>query len=176
MNGDNDMYLGKASGSAPPGLSQLLTELGDGETGFGGTSFGAGTATLDEFLHRCLDGEDPAKLSPGFVPQTIFWMIDNTGQAVGMVRVRHCLNDRLIQQGGHIGYYVRRSERGKGYAKFALRSAVEFLKKRGIKRILVTVDPANEASVRVVLATGGMIDGQGRSTESDKIVNRYWIE
>lgn len=44
------MHLQKASADVPPGLAELLRELGDGETGFGGTSFGRGTETLDEFL------------------------------------------------------------------------------------------------------------------------------
>jgi predicted acetyltransferase len=170
------MNLVKASAAVLPGLSQLLTELGEGESGFGGASFGHGSASLDQFLRSCQEGEDPAKIGPEFVPQTIFWMIDDRGQAVGMVRVRHYLNDSLLQHGGHIGYYVCRAQRGKGYAKLALRMAVDFLNKRNVTRILVTVDPDNVASMHVALAAGGILDGQGRCPGSEEIVNRYWIE
>lgn len=170
------MFLQKASEDVPPGLVELLRELGDGETGFGGTSFGRGTETLDEFLRSCQEGEDAAKVRAGFVPQTIFWMVDDNGRAVGMVRMRHCLNDRLLQHGGHVGYYVRKCERGKGYAKLALRLAVGHLRAMGVTRVLVTVNPANTASIRTVLSNGGAIDGQGRDPDSGKVVNRYWIE
>jgi predicted acetyltransferase len=170
------MQLQKASAAVLPGLEELLRELGDGESGFGGTSFGRGSASLPEFLRSCGLGEDAATVPAGFVPQTIFWMTDDDGQAVGMVRMRHYLNDHLLQHGGHIGYYVRRRERGKGYATAALRLAVGQLQALGITRVLVTVDPANAASIRTVLANGGVLDGQGTDANSGEVVNRYWIE
>lgn len=103
-------------------------------------------------------------------------MTDDGGRAVGMVRVRHCLNDRLLLHGGHVGYYVRRSERGKGYATSALRLAVGHLRTMGVSRVLVTVNPANAASIRSVLANGGAADGQGLDPDSGELVNRYWID
>jgi predicted acetyltransferase len=174
--GERHMKLQKASTDIPVGLIELLRELGDGETGFGGTSFGRGTETLEEFLRSCCLGEDATTVQPGFVPQTIFWMMDDGGQVVGMVRMRHCLNDRLLQTGGHVGYYVRRCERGKGYATAALRLAVGQLRNMGVTRVLVTVNPANAASICTVVANGGVIDGQGRDPDSGEVVNRYWIE
>ena len=168
--------LEKASDHVPAGLREMLLELGAGETGFGGTSFGRGEATLEQFLIACREGEDPAKVSPGFVPQTIFWMMDDGGQAVGMVRVRHYLNDKLLQSGGNVGYYVARAQRGKGYAKAALREAVQVLREMGINRVLVTVSPTNPASIGVVLANGGKFDGHGRSPVSGEVMNRYWVD
>lgn len=170
------MYLQKASADVPVGLEELLRELGDGETGFGGTAFGRGTETLHQFLWACREGEDAATVAPGFVPQTIFWMMDDGDRVVGMVRVRHYLTERLLEHGGHVGYYVGRSERGKGYARSALRLAASHLRAMGVTRVLVTVNPANLASIRVVLASGGVLDGQGRNPDTGEVVNRYWIE
>lgn len=120
-------------------------------------------------------GEEVGKIPAGFVPGTVFWMMEE-GRVVGMVRMRHYLNERLLQYGGHVGYYVRQGERGKGYATAALGMAVEKLRAMGERRVLVTVGPGNEASIRVVLANGGRLDGQGRSADSGEVVNRYWIE
>jgi predicted acetyltransferase len=170
------MRLEPASIEPPSGLAEMLRELGDGEHGFGGTSFGCGSATLDEFLRSCIDGEDAAKIPPQFVPQTVFWMIDDNSQVIGMLRMRHRLNERLLQNGGHIGYYVRRSERGKGYAKQALRLALTRLHERGIDRALITVDPENAASNRVVVANGGKLDDPGLHPDTGEVVNRYWID
>jgi predicted acetyltransferase len=169
------MHLEKASEHPPADLAQFLRELGHGEAGFGGTSFGNGKSDLPAFLQSCIQGEDPAQTPPEFVPQTIFWMID-AQQVVGMVRMRHRLNQRLLQNGGHVGYYVRPAERGKGYATLALKLAVDQLKKMGVTRVLVTVSPTNIPSTRTVLANGGIQDGQGRNPDTEEIVNRYWIE
>jgi predicted acetyltransferase len=96
--------------------------------------------------------------------------------AVGVVRVRHRLNDRLFQYGGHIGYYVKPAERGRGYGKLALRLGLERLRGLGVDRALLTVNPANLFSIRVVLANGGIQDGQGIAPVSGEVVNRYWIK
>lgn len=169
------MQLQKASVHPPAGVRELLLELGAGERGFGGTSFGRGEATLEQFLAECCDGEDPVRVVPGFVPQTIFWMIDDDGRAIGMVRARHALNERLLQCGGHVGYYVRSADRRRGCATAALAEAVRFLNSLGVARVLVTASPSNEASNRVIVANGGRFDGQGCDPDSGKVVNRYWI-
>ncbi len=154
----------------------MLRELGTGDRGFSGTSFGRGETDLPGFLRACVDGEDPAKLAAGFVPQTVYWIIDDAGEVVGMLRLRHHLNEGLLQHGGHVGYYVRPAARGKGHAKQALRMALDRLRKMGVTRALVTVDPMNVPSIRVVLANGGEPDGQGRHPETGKVVNRYWVD
>jgi predicted acetyltransferase len=170
------MELRPASDHPPPGLREFLVALGDGEGGFGGTSFGRGEGDLDAFLRACVDGEDSTRIAPGLVPQTTYWIIGDTGRVVGMVRVRHYLNDRLLQNGGHVGYYVRPSERRKGYATAALRLALDRLRERGVTRALVTVAPTNAASIAVALANGGRLDGQGRNPDTGEVMNRYWID
>ena len=172
------MHLERASLVPPPGLAELLTTLGAGEAGFGGTPFGRGECSLDEFLLTCVQGDDPAfELPAGFVPQTTYWMIaGDDRRAVGMVRVRHHLTDRLLQAGGHIGYYVHPAHRRLGYATLALGLALHRLRDLGVSRALLTVDPANAGSTRVVLAHGGTPDGQGVEPETGQVLNRYWIE
>src|SRR5687767_243345 len=115
------MKLEPASLTPPVGLLEVLSDLGAGENGFGGTPVSNGEATLADFLQRCCDLTDPAKVPAGFVPQSIFWALDADGIAVGMVRMRHYLNDKLRIRGGHIGFYIRRDRRQRGYAKEALR-------------------------------------------------------
>lgn len=58
----------------------------------------------------------------GFVPATT-WLAVNSmdkGRIIGMIDIRHRLNDYLLNFGGHIGYSVRKSERRKGYAVFGI--------------------------------------------------------
>ena len=131
---------------------------------------------MEQYLQRCCDMPDLAKLKPGLVPQTIFWLLDSCGVAVGMVRMRHCLNDKLRVYGGTIGFFIRRDQRGKGYAKKALRLALLELRKLGETRALITVHPDNTPSIKVIESNGGRFEGMGSDPETGKQCLRYWIE
>ncbi len=167
------MRLEAAAPDPPPGLRELLADLGGGENGFGGTPVHTGEATVDQYVQCCCDMPDPGKLSPGLVPQTVYWVLDSNGLAIGMVRVRHYLNDRLRVHGGHIGYFVRRDQRGKGHAKEALRLALIELRKFGEKRALLTVDPENTASIRIIETNGGRFEDMGTDPDTGEKIRRY---
>lgn len=169
------MRLEAASFNKPNKLAELLADLGTGENGFGGTPVATGELSLDEYLQYCIDRTDTTKLRPGYVPQTVFWVIDHQEEATGIVRMRHYLNDKLREHSGHIGFYIRRDQRGKGYGKETLRLALEELKKIGETKALLTVDTDNFASIRVILANGGIFDSVGQDAEGTKF-ERYWID
>jgi GNAT superfamily N-acetyltransferase len=80
-----------------------------------------------------------------------------TQRVVGEVRVRHRLSERLLVQGGHIGYVVRPDERNRGYATALLRAGLARAAELGIDPALVTVDVTNAPSVRVVEKCGGTV-------------------
>jgi predicted acetyltransferase len=166
--------LEPASNTPPLGLAELLTELNDGENVFGGTPVPSGQMTLQAYLHQCVEGSDVKNLPPGFVPQTIFWVINDMGQAIGMVRMRHFLNKKLKHMGGHIGYYIARQERGKGYAQEALRLALRELKKIGERKAMLTVDMDNVPSIKVIETNGGKLESIGQEDDG-KAFGRYWI-
>jgi hypothetical protein len=96
--------------------------------------------------------------------------------SIGMVRVRHYLNDKLRIHGGHIGFFVRRDQRGKGYAKEALRLALIELCKLGEERALLTVDTKNASSIRVIESNGGRFESVDTDSETGRPFLRYWIE
>jgi len=170
------MRIEPASLTAPPGLHELLADLGGGESGFMCTPVHTGEATVEQYLQQCCDMPDPAKLKPGLVPQTVFWVLDSDGLTVGMVRMRHYLNDKLLVHGGHIGYFIRHDQRGKGYAKEALRLTLIELRKLGEKRALLTVGPDNVPSIKVVERNGGKFRSMGTDPETGNTFRRYWIE
>jgi predicted acetyltransferase len=160
----------------PTDLELVLEELGAGDSRFRGTTFGSGECDLQTFLQECRDAENDGKISTDKVPQSTFWLVNDCNKVVGIVRVRHRLNERLLQYGGNIGYYIHPSERGKGYGKKALQLALAKLRQLGTSRALLTVHPLNTASAQIVLANGGVPDGRGKDPLYEEIAVRYWIE
>ena len=111
----------------------------------------------------------------GLVPSTTYLAvreIDN--YIVGMIDIRHYLNEFLTQVGGNIGYDVRKSERNKGYAKQMLKLALEKCKDLKMKKVLITCDEDNIASEKVILSANAKFEDI-RSLEG-KNKKRFWIE
>ena len=106
----------------------------------------------------------------GWVPAVQLVAFARDGQAVGFLNLRLRLSAYLREEGGHIGYSIRPSERGKGYAKEALRQGLQVARSKNIKRVLVTCDCDNAASRAVILANAGALEGVRGGKE------RYWID
>lgn len=84
-------------------------------------------------------------LPEGMVLATQFLCIRKSdNRLVGMIQVRHYLNDFLRTLGGHIGYSVRPSERRKGYASWMLKNVQPYCKSLGLSEILVCCLDTNE--------------------------------
>lgn len=169
------MKLEKASLDPPKGLAEFLADLADGENGFSGTVVHNGEATLQEYLQSCCDQTDETKLKPGLVPQTVFWLLDSEDTVVGMVKVRHRLAASTRINGGHIGFYVHPSHRGKGYGKHALALALSELRRIGESKALITVYPENMPSIKIVEVNGGQFEDTIVDPRTGHNVNRYWI-
>ena len=86
-----------------------------------------------------------------------YWLLSQEEVLLGEVRIRHRLTQALEDCGGHIGYMVRPCERGKGYATSMLAMALEKSRALGLKRVMVTYEPGNIASARVVQKNGGKL-------------------
>jgi predicted acetyltransferase len=76
------------------------------------------------------------------VPQTIYWLYLND-RPVGYGKLRHDLNEKLLESGGHIGYIIRPSERNKGYGTILLKELLIKARKLEIDKVLLTCDEEN---------------------------------
>lgn len=104
----------------------------------------------------------------GFVPSTDLWWIQGE-TFLGRVSIRHGLTDGLLRTGGHIGYDVRPTARRQGHATAILAAALTVAAGLGIERALLTCDPANVASRRVIERNGGVPE------HLDDHTLRFWI-
>ncbi len=118
-------------------------------------------------LHRYLDDYEgwleKLNLDYTMVPgeervpaRTYFLVRESDSRIVGMINIRLALNERLSHYGGHIGYSIRPTERGKGYNNINLYLGLKVCRKYGIERIFMDADLENPASWKTMEAFGGV--------------------
>jgi predicted acetyltransferase len=126
--------------------------------------------TVDGFANQSR-GED---LPEGWVPGTTRFLV-HEGRMLGLFNLRHWLTDELLRFGGHVGYSVRPSERCKGYGTCLLEAGMEMARELNIDRILVTCDPTNIGSAKVIMKCGGVLEEKFLHEPVGHEVFRYWI-
>lgn len=127
------------------------------------------TFIYEDWLASLQDMEMGLNLPDGWVPAIQLVGFDH-GRAVGFLNLRLVLNDFLLNQGGHIGYSVRPTARGKGYAKDMLMQSLPLAKGKNIQPVLVTCRENNPASRAVILSQNGILEDVRDGIE------RYWIK
>ena len=95
---------------------------------------------------------------------------------IGMIQIRHRLNDFLEKFGGHIGYCIAPEERRNGYGTDMLRLALKECRKIGLEMVLVTCLHRNEGSRRVIMNNGGIFESMAHETNRNLYLERYWID
>ena len=126
---------------------------------------------LEELNKRSCEDTVPE----GLVPSSTYLAVrEKDNYIVGMIDIRHYLNEYLTQVGGHIGYGVRKTERNKGYAKQMLKLALEKCKELKIKKVLITCDEDNIASEKVILSANAKLEDIRNVNGENK--KRFWID
>ena len=132
-----------------------------------------------EFVAHLRGLADPATArSIGAVPDTKLWLVGPGALAngagdgpalLGVLSVRHDLDEFLRTSGGHIGYAVHPGYRRQGLATLALRHGLSVARGLGVGSALVICDVDNDGSARTVERCGGVLEGIAGGRR------RYWV-
>jgi len=153
----------------------MINEIGPEDGGFQGVAQPLTPETFPTFVAGLTDAAEGKQLPEGWVPMNTYWLVRDRMQPAGISRLRHRLTESLLKRGGHIGYWIRPSERGKGYGTRLLALTCQKAISIGIDRILVTCHRDNKGSVRIIEKNGGILDPSLSSGPQDDQLH-YWIE
>jgi len=149
--------------------SEYLKEhIAFGENTLHGDSFLDSAASFDCWL------KDINEALTGEIPSIIFFAIRKfDDRLLGTINIRHPYKG-YVQVHGHIGYGIRPSERGKGYATTMLQLALDYCKTIGLEKILLTCDKSNVASAKTIQKCLGIFESEIQKENGDTS-QRYWI-
>ncbi|WP_409485022.1 GNAT family N-acetyltransferase [Arsenicicoccus dermatophilus] len=126
------------------------------------------------WVEQLLLQADPTTERPsGYVPATNRWIVEDDTY-LGAIQLRHTLNPHLLEVGGHIGYGIRPSARGRGLATWALREVLDLARRLDLDSVLLTCDDTNLASAAVIERNGGELEDVREHAPGER-VRRYWI-
>lgn len=110
------------------------------------------------------------------VPSTTVWLLDGD-TFIGDAGIRHRLNATLERSGGNIGYGVRPSAQGKGYATILLRECLIWMRDNlGAEKALLSCKVTNIASARVIEKNNGqLIDITPHPFAAGMMQKRFWV-
>jgi len=115
----------------------------------------------------------PSDRCPGY---QFFLIKEGDNKLVGMINLRWNLNEWMLENGGHIGYGIRPTERRKGYNKISLYLCLLKAKEIGLDKVLLTASDNNLVSVKTIKSLGGVLENKiFNYNDKNILMGRYWI-
>ena len=128
--------------------------IDNGENTINGSELFDRMESYDEWLKTVTDNTSEETVNPSWVVTDTYFAFDDNGRIVGIIDLRHELND-FLKDFGNSGYSVRPSERRKGYATQMLGLIVKRAEEIGLERLQLSVERTNEPSVKTIIKNNG---------------------
>lgn len=129
----------------------------NGETTINGSELLDRMSSFDEWLKSVTDNISENTVNPSWVVTDTYFAFNDDNRLVGIIALRHTLND-FLKDFGNTGYSVRPSERRKGYATEMLALILERAKEIGLDKLQLSVERSNVASVKTITCNGGVYE------------------
>ncbi|UXI04655.1 GNAT family N-acetyltransferase [Photobacterium sp. TY1-4] len=135
-------------------------------------------ATVDfaVYVESLINESKGIGLPEGYVPCHHYWLRHDHGDIVGVIRIRHHIDNPFLSlEGGHIGYDVAPAHRRQGYGTALLALGLKKAKAIGLSQVLVTADEDNPGSRKIIEANGGVLENIVMGKVFPNPIARYWI-
>lgn len=156
-------------------LFDLINETNEYDGNFEGFEAIRRIKDYDVFLKELETWKHQEQINPNYSPQTTFGVFADEKLVGGFV-LRYTLNGALFNHGGNIGYFVRPSERKKGYGRKILNLAIKEARDIGLEKVLVTCRNNNIGSIKIIESNGGKYENDYYDESLGKTFRRYWID
>lgn len=131
--------------------------------------------TYEEWFTKICNDTNEDTCTEGRVPSTLYLVYrKEDDRLVGIIQIRHYLNQSLLNYAGHIGDCIRPSEQRKGYGTEQISLALVKCKLFGIKKVLMTCFVENIASAKTIIKNNGCLENEVQHEEG--LLQRYWID
>lgn len=146
-----------------------------GEDSLHGSSLLTEMESYSAWLTHLTQQSNKATVTPDWVVATTLLAVRESDQKIiGTIDIRHELNEFLKEFGGHIGFGVRPTERGKGYATEMLRLGLDYCKMLGLEKVMVACYKENVPSAKTIKKNGGILEREFIHDDGTE-VQVYWI-
>ncbi len=158
-------------------IKEFKDEMSEYNSSFDGTGTLKTTDSIKEWIEYCYLCMNKETCDPNLVTATQYLCIrEADDKLIGMIQIRHELNDFLRKAGGHIGYAIRPTERKKGYATEMLRLGLLECDKLGLKQVLITCIDSNIGSEKTILNNGGEFFETYYEQGRDVTLKKFWVD
>lgn len=132
--------------------------FGHGEKIICGSELFDKTESYEEWLSSVTRNTNPKTVNENWVVTDTFFAIRKSdGKIIGIIDLRHTLNE-FLKDLGNCGYSVRPSERKKGYATEMLGQLLQVAKEAEMKELHISVEKENTGSIKVIQKNGGVYE------------------
>ncbi len=128
---------------------------------------------FEKFLEREKETKNPETVPENWVHGETLYLV-NDQEIIGMINLRYEMNDIIRRLYGHIGYSIRPKYRKQGYGKIQLKLVLDIYRNKGFKEVMISTDPENIASQKVITHFGGVL--KETVEENSETFIKYWIK
>ncbi len=138
-------------------LAYRQEHFDNGEMIINGSELLDKTESYEKWLISVTNNMSIDTVNPTWVVTDTFFAVDENDRIVGIIDLRHTLND-FLKDFGNSGYSVRPSERRKGYATEMLKQVLDVARNVGLQEIHLSVERENTPSVKTIIKNGGVYE------------------